>query len=767
MISSEKVLRHLMHAYVGIALVSSLMVTQAYAQIAPPPDYNQKLSEVIVNASRTDTPLDRMTMNTTVMTQEVLELAPDQTPDQILKNTPSVFLNDTPYYEKDPTGQSINMRGLGNARSLVLIDGVPALDPFYNTVQWNQVPMSSIESIEVVRGGVSSLWGNYGMGGVININTKNISNSKNEASVSYGAFGTGNVAVSKDLAVNDALKLRFSADYFNTEGYVNPATISPATLWGKTKTLPNVATAQQAPLQPGMSNASAQNSNMRMQGNMKFSQDTDGFFRAGYSTMADLSSGYSFATNLIQTTNIAGGTSTKLDVDKKIIVSGFYQNEIFNKQNGATTNPSGTTAGTPTSTPYISSTYQDPSTSGGASASFNHDLRNSVIEQYIVGIDLRQINASNFANSIATANCGSGVGTSCSASAGTPNPQYLGQTNVGVAYAKATQNFSGLMGQIKSNTNVPFQTTLSARVDQYTSNVPIYYVAGANGYNPSYTNAQVVKQTKLSPNLGLLYQLSKGWNLRASAYQAFHAPGMNNMLRSYGSPGKSYSFANPNLTPENMTGYEAGTDYRWNSGFVQITGFNNFIKNAVYGATLSQSSAAYLAFCPVGSVCNGTSASSYSNNQNTQSQGLEFQAHHDINSQWATDASYTYTRAFVTWNATSVDASLNPLRTQLGGTPQNMGYAGLTYYPLPKASLSANVRYIGNSWMDPAHSLPVPAYAVIGMRANYELTQDVSLYASVVNLFNRQYITFNSGTSQSSYTMGMPQAITIGGRFIF
>ena len=579
MISSEKVLRHLMHAYVGIALVSSLMVTQAYAQIAPPPDYNQKLSEVIVNASRTDTPLDRMTMNTTVMTQEVLELAPDQTPDQILKNTPSVFLNDTPYYEKDPTGQSINMRGLGNARSLVLIDGVPALDPFYNTVQWNQVPMSSIESIEVVRGGVSSLWGNYGMGGVININTKNISNSKNEASVSYGAFGTGNVAVSKDLAVNDALKLRFSADYFNTEGYVNPATISPATLWGKTKTLPNVATAQQAPLQPGMSNASAQNSNMRMQGNMKFSQDTDGFFRAGYSTMADLSSGYSFATNLIQTTNIAGGTSTKLDVDKKIIVSGFYQNEIFNKQNGATTNPSGTTAGTPTSTPYISSTYQDPSTSGGGSVSFNHDLRNSVIEQYIVGIDLRQINASNFANSIATANCGAGVGTSCSASVGTPNPQYLGQTNVGVAYAKATQNFSGLMGQIKSNTNVPFQTTLSARVDQYTSNVPIYYVAGANGYNPSYTNAQVVKQTKLSPNLGLLYQLSKGWNLRASAYQAFHAPGMNNMLRSYGSPGKSYSFANPNLTPENMTGYEAGTDYRWNSGFVQLTGFNNFIKN--------------------------------------------------------------------------------------------------------------------------------------------------------------------------------------------
>ena len=742
------------------------LVAPSLAQIAPAPNYNQKLADVTVNASRSDTPLDRMTMNTTVMTPEVLELAPGQTPDQILKNTSSVFLNDTPYYEKDPTGQSINMRGLGNARSLVLIDGVPALDPFYNTVQWNQVPMSSIESIEVVRGGVSSLWGNYGMGGVININTKSIANSKNEASVSYGSFGTGNVAVSKDLAVSDAMKLRFSADYFSTDGYVNPATISPATTWGKTKTLPNVATAQQAPLQPGMSNASAQNSNVRMQGNMKFSQDTDGFFRAGYSTMADLSSNYAFAQNLIQQTNIAGGTTTKLDTNKKVSVSGFYQNEIFNKQNGATTNPPPASGLTPASTPYISSTYQDPSTTGGGSVSFTHDIKNTLIDQYIVGIDLRQVNASNFANTLASSNC-TGTTGSGKCSAGTPNPQVLGQTNLGVSYAKATQNFSGLMGQVKSSTQVPLQATLSARLDQYTSNVPISYVAGPNGVNPAYTNTQVVKQTKLSPNLGLLYQMDKNWNLRAAAYQAFHAPGMNNMLRSYGSPGKSFSFANPNLTPENMTGYEVGTDYRWKSGFTQFTAFNNVIKNAIYSATLSQGSPEYLAFCPAGSVCNGTSASSYSNNQNIQSQGLEFQAHQDINSQWAADATYTYTKAYVTWNASSVDPALNPLRTQLGGTPQNMGYAALTYYPLPKASLTTDVRYIGNSWMDPAHSLPVPAYAVIGMRANYEINQGVSLYASVVNLLNRQYITFNSGTSQTSYTMGMPQAITVGMRAIF
>ena len=76
-----------------------------------------------VNATRSDTPLDQIPLNTTILTKEVLELAPDQTIDQILKNQPGVFLNDQPYYEKDPTGQSLNVRGLGNARTLVLADG--------------------------------------------------------------------------------------------------------------------------------------------------------------------------------------------------------------------------------------------------------------------------------------------------------------------------------------------------------------------------------------------------------------------------------------------------------------------------------------------------------------------------------------------------------------------------------------------------------------------------------------------------------------------
>jgi iron complex outermembrane receptor protein len=69
--------------------------------------------------------------------------------------------------------------------------------------------------------------------------------------------------------------------------------------------------------------------------------------------------------------------------------------------------------------------------------------------------------------------------------------------------------------------------------------------------------------------------------------------------------------------------------------------------------------------------------------------------------------------------------------------------------------------------MDTAHAFPVPAYAVVGFRANYEITPQATIFASVVNLFNRQYVTFNIANSASSYQAGMPLAVSVGARLVF
>jgi iron complex outermembrane recepter protein len=720
--------------YLGLVLI----VGQANAQSSIPPDYGQRIGDVVVSASRAGTELKDMTQNTSILTNEDLQNSPNQTVDQVLKNQSSVFLNDQPYYEKDPTGQSLNVRGLGNARTLVLIDGVPANDAMYGTVQWNLAPISSIEDVELIRGGVSNLYGNMGMGGVVNITTKPISDNKGEISGSYGTWNTSNIAASKEFAVNDVLKLRISADAFNTDGYVQQPTISPATTYPQGKLLQGGKYAQAAPLQPGMGPESANSSNVRLQGDLKLSGDTKAFFNLGYHTMSNLpNGGYSFASKNSEETTFSGGVLTKLNAKESVQANAYYEWTSMWQQNVSQDPSYGSNNKVTVSQPYISANYSNPYSTLGASAQYTKNISEFAIDQFIASVDARQVAASNLSNQLTTSGA-----------------------NNGVSYAQGSQQFYGLMGQLKSKADaIPMQATLSARLDQWNSQIPTYYVGGANGVNPIYTNAPNQTVYKFSPNLGLLYNASKEWDLRAAAYQGFHAPGLNNQIRSYGTTTNFYA-SNPNLTPENMTGYEVGTDYRWNSGFVQLTGFNANVTNAVYAATATTSQIqVYCGTCTGGSI--------YGNNQSIQSRGLELQGHYDFTSKWASDATYTHTNTILTWTGAGVSTLTNPINSQIGGVPQNMGTIGLTYIPINRTSINANVRYVGNSWMDTQHQLPVPSYATVGARINHEVTPGTTVFLSVVNLFNRNYISYNAATTQTSYIVGQPQTVTVGARVVF
>ena len=336
------------------------------------------------------------------------------------------------------------------------------------------------------------------------------------------------------------------------------------------------------------------------------------------------------------------------------------------------------------------------------------------------------------------------------------------------------------MAQLKSKAEiVPLETTLSARVDNWNSQTPTYYSQSATTGNTTLTNVPTQNKTYINPTLGLLYKLNSSWDLRSSAYRAFHAPGMNNTLRSYGSSSGT-TFANPNLSPETMVGYEFGSDYRWKQGFAQFTAFNNYVQNAVAsyklnpndstdqalgknlcggtGTWSTKTSGAY-GICPAVQTSGKSILSYYTNNQNLLSQGIEFQAHHDINRKWAADLNYAYTQTKLTYSATS-----DPANQQVGGVPRNIAGGGLTYYPTTNASITTTIRYVGNSWLDTAHANFVPTYTIVGLRGNYQFDKSTTGYVSVVNLFNRAYNTLGSS---SNYILGQPLTLMVGGRIIF
>ena len=674
---------------------------------------NHSLNEVTISASRSDTPLNQMTQNTTLITADDLATSPYQSIDQVLMNIPGVVLNDQSYYSKDPTGQSISMRGLGNSRTLVLIDGVPAVDAMYGTIQWNLIPMTSIESVEIIRGGVSNLYGNYGIGGVINITTKPIKGSGEEVTVSYGTYGTINSAISKETAVDDNLKLRLSADHFQTAGYVQQPIKSPSGT---------------AVYLSGMGPESADSNNYRIAGDVKLSSSTKGNFNLGYHAMNNLPvGGYGFAVKSTHENTATAGTTTQINADEKVKFNAYYEHTTLWQEN---------VSNSPPSSAYISATYMDPYTTYGSSLEYSKNISNFWLDQFIVGADSRTVTNANLTNSLSS----SGV-------------------NTGVDYARGQQNFYGLMTQFRSKLQVvPLQITFTSRLDEWKSQVPYYMISGANGVNPAYTNAPNQSVTKFSPNLGLLYQPNSSWDIRASAYEGFHTPGLNNMTRTYGTL-SSISISNPYLTPEVMNGYEFGADYRWREGFLQLTAFNAFINNAISAITQTSSQLA--------PYCNSCTGTLYGNNQNIHSDGIELQAHLDINEKWATDESYAYTKTTYSWIGTGVSATANPLGSQIGGVPQNIGSFSLTYSPSSKESYTFSVRYVGLSWLDTAHTLPVDSYYTTGFRANYQVSKDTSIYLSGVNIFNRNYDTFGTGTSASGYIIGQPQTFTVGTKILF
>jgi outer membrane receptor for ferrienterochelin and colicins len=66
----------------------------------------------------------------------------------------------------------MNMMGLENQYSLILIDGVRMAKSLHKSVDFTRINTADIERVEIVRGASSALYGSDAMGGVINIITK-------------------------------------------------------------------------------------------------------------------------------------------------------------------------------------------------------------------------------------------------------------------------------------------------------------------------------------------------------------------------------------------------------------------------------------------------------------------------------------------------------------------------------------------------------------------------------------------------------------------
>jgi outer membrane cobalamin receptor len=131
------------------------------------------LETVTVTAYRSPLGEQDSPASTRVLDRRQLEQAASPALDGKLRTVPGFELyRRSSSLVANPTTEGISLRGLGStaaSRSLVVLDDVPLNDPFGGWVHFEELPELAIQSVEVVRGGASDLYGSSAIGGVISV----------------------------------------------------------------------------------------------------------------------------------------------------------------------------------------------------------------------------------------------------------------------------------------------------------------------------------------------------------------------------------------------------------------------------------------------------------------------------------------------------------------------------------------------------------------------------------------------------------------------
>jgi outer membrane cobalamin receptor len=188
------------------------------------------LGTVVVVAERAPTPMNLSTAAVTRLTSADLARFPNATLADVLRRVPGFAVVDFNGSGRDPQLMVRGFYGGGEADYvLVIVDGRVVNQVHNGTITWETLPpVSTIESIEVVRGSASSLHGDAAVAGVINIITRRPSPGTTSWRIS--AESDGGVNASADVA--DQFRGRdfnASVGFDRTEGYRDHASRTSAT----------------------------------------------------------------------------------------------------------------------------------------------------------------------------------------------------------------------------------------------------------------------------------------------------------------------------------------------------------------------------------------------------------------------------------------------------------------------------------------------------------------------------------------------------------
>jgi vitamin B12 transporter len=200
-----------------------------------------------------------------------------------------------------------------------------------------------------------------------------------------------------------------------------------------------------------------------------------------------------------------------------------------------------------------------------------------------------------------------------------------------------------------------------------------------------------------------------GTKLKASVGSGFKAPTLAEMFQNF--PDFDF-FGNPNLRPESSVGYDFGFEQRLaDSVQFGVTYYRNNIKNL---------------------IADNAAFTSYANVGRAVTDGVESFVAYQPMQTLELRADYTFTQAY--------DDILHEVLLR---RPKHKASVTAGWRPTAKLSVSPSVLYVG-SWIDGNRDFSIPrltagGYTVADVAANYDLTDRLSIFGRVDNLFGRRY----------------------------
>jgi iron complex outermembrane receptor protein len=640
---------------------------------------------MIVTASpQTVSELDTPAAVSVVQGEDMRQATPRVNLSESLTSVPGLQIQNRQNYSQD---LQLSIRGFGSRSTYgvrgirMYVDGIPATMPD-GQGQTSNIDINSIESVDVLRGPFSALYGNAS-GGVMNVTTETGREPATiEASSYYGSFGSWRYGLKATGAVGDGTQpgdvdYTVSSSRFATHGYRDHS--------GAQKNLANAKLG------------------VRIDDVSKLT-----LILNSVDTKANDPGGLSKSEWKDNPRQSPRGDQYNMRKTIKQTQAGLRYERQLSEQDDLSVMMY---AGERETTQYQSiprAPQLNPTHAGGVI-----DLT-----RHYQGIDTRWTHRGELGVPV-TFTTGLNYENMSEDRKGYENFVMSGNTPVYGQKGQQRRNERNLMWNVDPYLQTAWQLTDKLSLDagvRYSSvwfDSNDHYVTPRNGDDSGEASYH-----KWLPAGSLKYAVTDAWNLYVAGGRGFETPTINEL--SYRSGGQSG--LNFDLQPSTNTTWEVGSKTRVGNGLLTAALFQTDTDNEI--------------------VTDASSGgrTTYKNAGKTRRQGAELSIDQQFAGNWRAKMAWTYLNATYRTNVCN-DGDCNGNR--MPGIARNMGFASLGWQPESGWYAGADVRYMSDIQADDENTAKAPSYTVVGLNSGYKLNYGnwmMDVFGRVDNLFDREYV---------------------------